>query len=199
MTTPLKVSGAGLNALAEQVGEARPAAGTITDSAGVPVPHFVNREKLALAEQLEASELKALEDHFTAAPATPDEHKLAPLVPGQEPIPPEELTALRGAAHSIGVSQGEFATLQHVLQKIEIAAGDPRMERKAADAMGRELERRYGDVRAEQIAGYAVAAIKGAKGLHPNIIAALRQEILTNRPLLELLARIGERHAKQKR
>lgn len=199
MTTPLKVSGAGLNALAEQVGEAQPAAGAITDSAGVPVPHFVKPEALAAAEELEASEYKALQDHFEAPPATPDDYKFAPLTPGQEPIPAEELAALRGAAHSIGVGQGEFTTLQHVLARIELTPADPRMQRKAADTMGAELERRYGDERAEQIASYAVAAIKGAKGLHPNIVAALRLEILTNRPALELLARIGERHSRQKR
>jgi hypothetical protein len=148
----------------------------------------------AIAEARAAADVEAQSqlDEWTAPPASPTGYKLPADVRG---LSGEEITASREAAFNIGLSPSEFRTVALVLDQANprSISTDQRILAKHADAMGQDLERRYGVEGAEAIARRAVAAVEGACKSLPQMRPVLRYLLATNRPLLEMLARVGER------
>ena len=138
---------------------------------------------------------------LTQAPESPTDYKLPAPPMGAEPLAAENITLVREIAHEAGFTVGEFRSVASALYAFgwmpEGLQADVRIQKMQANKMGAELERRYGEDRADTMARAAVGVIEGARAKAPQVATALRHMIVTNRPLLEMLARVGERHARR--
>ena len=194
---PLKVSGGGLGPLTEQVeqGQAGPAIEPKISTGGPAVPAWVKPADLEAAEQAEAAELEALQEHFEGAPASPEDYVFLPTPPGQEPISPENQALSRGVAGAMGLSAGEFRKFQQIkLNPPHL--GEKELD-KAIERVWTDAERRHGLARAEEIVGFVADVIAATKPLGEYAHRMIVENACCNLALFTFAAGVGERRAKK--
>jgi hypothetical protein len=158
-----------------------------------------NAEALAAADEKIAADEKAELDRMEAPPERASDYP-PPTLPQSAGITAEEIRMTQEAAFKVGASPGQFRKLWQVALGAETFAADvkamqadPRIRKQHGDAMGRELEARYGEDRAAELATFAIETIDNAFGEKSDLGRLFQHLIRINRPLLETFAKIGER------
>jgi hypothetical protein len=132
-------------------------------------------------------------------PVSASDYRMPERGPRDEPLDVPEVQRLQAAARAARMTQSEFATVVMAGRMHGQRTGGESMtqaERElAGDRMEAELSRFHGEDGAVTLSEHAMSVVATVKRRDPALGAALHDMILTSRPLLEMLARVGRRGA----